>query len=329
MIQIDRFYTIGIDGGASNTRGCIVSQDGKTLVKMIVDEGSSLMLNPEESANCILNLIQSLCNEIKLSIENIDAIGLGLAGSSNKDGRDYLFGKLDKLKLSPRTIIMNDAEAAYEINCPGDFGILVTVGTGIICLSRNNGNIIREAGKGHDQGDLGSGYWMGKQALLNLTLNETSIIGDSDLEEIMEVFLTQVNEDNFENALDKVYKNTNYVKIIAKLSQDIISLAKKGNEISLSIVQEATHGVAQYILSMLDRLEFNRTNLVLAGNGSIIRNDFYRSSLNDELRFHCPDLKWTFSSLSPAYGAAIMAARLYDVDIKISDILKGDVLVSS
>ena len=31
---------------------------------------------------------------------------------------------------------MNDDEAAFILGCPGDFGILVTVGTGVNCMSR-------------------------------------------------------------------------------------------------------------------------------------------------------------------------------------------------
>ena len=130
------------------------------------------------------------CKGAKISFDLVDAIGLGLAGASNQDGRDLVLRKLDSLNLSQRTLIANDAEAAYEINCPGEFGILVTVGTGIICLSRNNqGKTLRVAGLGHDEGDIGSGYWMGKQAIINLSLNETSVIGDIYLEEIMKIFL--------------------------------------------------------------------------------------------------------------------------------------------
>ena len=64
----------------------------------------------------------------------------------------------------------------------------------------------------------------------------------------------------------------------------------------------------------------------LSGNGSVIRNDFFRNSVNDELRFIFPEIKWTFSSISPAYGAGILAAKIHDVHVKVSDILKGDAL---
>jgi len=329
MTQEDRFYIIGVDGGASKTQGILFTQTGETLAS-VREKGSNLVLYAEAGADRIKQVINNLCSKATVQIEDVDAIGLGLAGSSNQHGRDLVFGKMDSINLSQRTIIMNDAEAAYDLSCPGDFGILVTVGTGVICMSKNTkGETIREAGKGHAQGDIGSGYWIGKQAILNLTLNETSVIGDPDLEEIMKVFLSHVDEKEFQPAIENLNANEEPVFLIAGLAESIIGLAEKGNEIALSVVQEATHMVAEYILTLTDKLGYNEDNIVLAGNGSVIRNDFFRKSLNDELWFNFPEIKWTFSSISPAYGAGILAARLYDVKVKVSDILKGNAIVSA
>ena len=322
----DRFYIIGVDGGASKTRGILFTDEGDTIAS-IIDKGTNLSVNGEVASTRIHDIINNLCNAADIPIEYVDAIGLGLAGSSNQEGRDMVFGKLDNLKLSQRTIIMNDAEAAFILGCPGDFGILVTVGTGVICMSRNtDGKSIRQAGKGHDQGDMGSGYWIGRQALLNLTLNETSVLGDQDLEEIMSVFLTHVNDDDFQVALEKLNESDEAVFIIAGIAESIIGLAEKGNEVALSIMQEATHAVSEYIIALTDDLGYNESQIVLSGNGSVIRNDFFRNSLNDGLRFNFPNIKWIFSSISPAYGAGILAAKIYDVDVKVSDIIKGNTL---
>ena len=322
----DRFYIIGVDGGASKTRGILFTDEGDTIAS-IIDKGTNLSVNGEVASTRIHDIINNLCNAADIPIEYVDAIGLGLAGSSNQEGRDMVFGKLDNLKLSQRTIIMNDAEAAFILGCPGDFGILVTVGTGVICMSRNtDGKSIRQAGKGHDQGDMGSGYWIGRQALLNLTLNETSVLGDQDLEEIMSVFLTHVNDDDFQVALEKLNESDEAVFIIAGIAESIIGLAEKGNEVALSIIQEATHAVSEYIIALTDDLGYNESQIVLSGNGSVIRNDFFRNSLNDDLRFNFPNIKWIFSSISPAYGAGILAAKIYDVDVKVSDIIKGNAL---
>ena len=320
------FYIIGIDGGASTTRGILFTADGLTLARAF-EKGSNLAIYGEMAVDRMQTIILKLCKEAKINPADINAIGFGVAGASNQDGRDLVYRRLEYLNIARQTIIINDAEAAYEINCPGDFGILVTVGTGIICIYRDhNGKTIRKAGKGHDLGDIGSGYWIGKQAIYNLAINETSVIGDEDLEEIMEGLLQYINEDNFQAALEHLSDNIESVFEIANFAEFIIQIAQKGNEIALSVIQEATHALANYIISLTDEIEYTEKHIVLAGNGSVIRNDFFRQSLNDELLFNFTDIKWTFSSISSAYGAGILAARLQNVEIKISDLIKGNAL---
>ena len=329
MTQVDTYYIIGIDGGASKTRGILFTQSGETITTAF-EKGSNLAIFGETAANRLHKVINALCNNANIPLDLVDAIGLGLAGASDKDGRDLVFKMLDGLKLSQRALIANDAEAAYEVNCPGDFGILVTVGTGVICLARNeNGETVRTAGKGHEQGDKGSGYWIGKQALLNLSLNETSVMGDADLEEIMEAFLVYVEEDHFQTALENVYDNTDSVSIIAGFAESVILLAENGNEVMLSVLQEAAHAVAGYVTALAEELKYNENHIVLAGNGSVIQNELFRKSLNDDLCFDFPEIKWTFSTISPAYGAGMLAAKVQGVDVKVSDILKGDALAAA
>ena len=54
----------------------------------------------------------------------------------------------------------------------------------------------------------------------------------------------------------------------------------------------------------------------------------HKSSRHD-LLFQFSDIKWTFSKISSAYGASIMAGKLYDMDVKVSDILKGQALAAT
>ena len=326
----EEFYTIGIDGGASNTRGVLVNHLGETLSTFTLNSGTNLSVYGETAAERIVNVISKLSTLSNIPFDSIDAVGLGLAGASSNDGRDEVFKKMDALNLSKRTLIANDAETAYLINCPTDRGVLVTVGTGIICIAKNNdGKIIRTAGQGHDKGDIGSGFWIGKQIISNLALNETSVMGDAYLEELMDLFLQTMDSKNFNSAVEKVYEHDEQVKMIAELAKPLIECAGNGNEIALSILQEATHSVANYIKHINDELNYSSSDLVLAGNGSIIKNDKFRKSVNDELCFDYSDIKWTFSKISSAYGSAMMAASLYDVNIEISDILKGGKFVPS
>tara|TARA_Y100000590_G_scaffold470024_1_gene661447 strand:- start:802 stop:1791 length:990 start_codon:yes stop_codon:yes gene_type:complete len=326
----DEYYIIGVDGGASKSRGILMNSSGDTLATAF-NKGSNLTVYGKLAAERIIHIINDLCEHAHISIDLIDSVGLGIAGASNEEGRDQVFKALDALNLSKKSLVANDAEVAYELNCPGTFGILVTVGTGVICLARDNQKeMVRVAGNGHDNGDVGSGYWIGKQAILNLSLNESSVIGDADLEEIMNTFLYINRGNSFEEALHKIQAHPDYIRKVAALTNPLIKLAEDGNNVALSIIQEASHAIANYVISVTEKLKFHDNNIVLAGNGSVIRNDYFRKSINDELKFHFKDVKWTFSTISPAYGAGIMAAKLFnDLDIRVSDILKGDALAAT
>lgn len=317
-------YIIGIDGGGSNSRGVLFDSDGNTLSTQI-GEGMNLSVYGAIASSRIKNMISRLLSDLDLSFEDVLSVGLGLAAASNKDGRDLVFKELDEIGLSDKTMIINDAEAAFCIGCPANSGVLVTVGTGVICIGANDSTQrFRSAGRGHYEGDVGSGFWIGQQAIMKLGLNESIVGSDHDLSEIMSIVLTKYNNTNFSNAIEEIVSSKESVKLIASIARDVIEVAENGNNIALSIIQEGTISVSEYVLDVLDQMKLRNKSIILAGNGSVIRNDFYRKNLNDALMFDLPDLAWTFSSISAAYGAGTLSAKSKGIDIKLNDILNGN-----
>ncbi len=51
----------------------------------------------------------------------------------------------------------------------------------------------------------------------------------------------------------------------------MILLASEGNECARSIVQQATRIVAEYIIEVRDTLEYGKNEIIVAGNGSVLR----------------------------------------------------------
>mgnify|MGYP002841504734 CR=1 FL=1 len=106
-------YIIGIDGGASKTTGVLFDTRGNTI-KYKLTLGTNLSVNEEVSASRVINLINEIIDESNIHYDEISAIGVGLAGASNHTGRERLFGLLDNISLSDRTVITNDVESVYE-----------------------------------------------------------------------------------------------------------------------------------------------------------------------------------------------------------------------
>ena len=321
----------GLDGGASSTRAVIIDADGNTLAKQKIHLGTNLKVYEEIAPKRIVDIVQNLCSEISISVDDISAFGFGLAAVSYDPGRELLFKELDRLNIADKSILINDAEAAYKVTCIDDIGILMTVGTGVIGIAKTHkGDFVRVAGKGHDQSDIGSGYWLGKELLLKLSFNEAIVNHDNNLNQLYNVVLNQFNATNLNEALEIIASDENSLSLKASLGKIVIQ-ASNSNDIALSILQEATVNVADYILDLNSLLDYNHSDdVVLFGNGSIIKSKEFRKSLNDSLSFNFKNISWIFSDLSASYGSAMLAAISKDNhNILIKNILKGDYLVSS
>ena len=321
----------GLDGGASSTRAVIIDADGNTLAKQKIHLGTNLKVYEEIAPKRIVDIVQNLCSEISISVDDISAFGFGLAAVSYDPGRELLFKELDRLNIADKSILINDAEAAYKVTCIDDIGILMTVGTGVIGIAKTHkGDFVRVAGKGHDQSDIGSGYWLGKELLLKLSFNEAIVNHDNNLNQLYNKVLNQFNATNLNEALEIIASDENSLSLKASLGKIVIQ-ASNSNDIALSILQEATVNVADYILDLNSLLDYNHSDdIVLFGNGSIIKSKEFRKSLNDSLSFNFKNISWIFSDLSASYGSAMLAAISKDNhNILIKNILKGDYLVSS
>ena len=321
----------GLDGGASSTRAVLIDENGITLNKKKLDQGTNLKVYKNLANQRISDLILNLCREASISVDDVNAFGFGLAAASYNEGRELLFKELDRLNIAEKSVLMNDAEAAYKICCQDGVGILVTVGTGVICTAKNSsGEFLRTAGKGHDKTDIGSGYWIGKEVLLKLAFNEAIINEEPNLLELKNLICKKFNKDNFQEALEYISNHQDSLALKASIAKDVLLISNK-NEIALSILQEATCNVADYIINLNEMLDYDNVNeLVLFANGSVLKSSIFRKSLNDALSFHYSKVNWISSKISAAYGAAMIAGLSKDkISIDIKNIIKGEYLVSS
>ena len=320
---MDDQLIIGLDGGGTNTT-CILFDSNGFTVDTAYDKGSNLYVFKDDAIERILFIIRSILEKNKLNYSDISAFGLGIAGISDLDSREKLLKELDRIKITKQTLLLSDVEAAYKILCPNNNGILINIGTGIICFARNQkGKNIKEAGNGYDKGDLGSGYWLGKEMFSRLILNEAIVLEDPEMNQIFEVVKSNFKVETFRELYKYIEDSPNIFPYLASLGEDTIDLAESGNDIALSIIQEGTRYVSEYIKSIAEKMEILNSDVMLSINGSIIKNNFYRNLLEESLQYDFNKIHWISSVLSPAYGAGIMAGKYKNININLTDIIKG------
>ena len=314
---------IGIDGGGTKT-SCILFDTEGNIIDRIIKEGSNLYVFKENGVNILLSAINKILQKNKLNIDDINAYGIAVAGISDQNQKDLLLKELDRIKITSKTILLSDVEAAYRILCPKQQGLLVNIGTGIICFAKDdNGKIIKEAGNGFDKGDIGSGYWLGKELFYRLILNEALVFEDDDLKQIFDASIDKFNVKNFREMYQLIEQGDDIFCQLSSLGQDAIDLAMKGNDVALSIVQEGTRYVADYILNICERLDMiNLSEIIIAINGNVIKNNFYRKMLNEALQFDFKKIHWVSSEVDPAIGAGILASNYKGIDISLKTIVR-------
>ena len=313
-------YIIGIDGGATKTTGIILDTNGNTL-GINTQVGTNLKLDPNDAPVIILNLIRELCRSIMISTDDISTVGLGLAGASHEFGREKLFKSLDNENLTKRTILCSDAEAAFKILCPLNYGIMLSVGTGIICYGKDiNGKSYRTAGLGHGK-DKGSAYWIGEQLLWQLSLNESAEISDYESIELAQILSKKVSDISIDHGINSIINSEDKVSNIASLAKDVCDIAEKKNDLALGILLEATREAAEYVLQIKDLMNIQESEIILYGNGGLIKNKFFRQNIVKSLQFDFNNITWALTDLSPAYGASLIAAELFEIPLSRQDIV--------
>ncbi|ADE53695.1 N-acetylglucosamine kinase [Coraliomargarita akajimensis] len=163
---------LGFDGGGSKTVCAICSRSGEQL-----GIGLSGPSNPNTTT---AELIQRHLDEAyaqaleQLEVDSdtvlsVRAACLGIAGCASETGKAILYASLLQTSVPfPKeyTSVLSDAEVALQAAHGDQAGLLLIAGTGAICVGRDtDGSWLRAGGWGRIADDLGSGYWIGCEAL--------------------------------------------------------------------------------------------------------------------------------------------------------------------
>tara|TARA_B100000029_G_scaffold351125_1_gene343578 strand:- start:567 stop:1541 length:975 start_codon:yes stop_codon:yes gene_type:complete len=316
-------YIIGIDGGGSKTHAVLFDDEGKTLNE-ITDLGSSLSIYKKQGVKVILNVLKKITRISDINLENIDAVGIGIAGISDENHRDILLNELDRLNISKNSLVLSDLESAFELLCPGGVGVIACIGTGIICYGKNrNERSLKIAGNGHDKGDCGSAFWIGKRSIKHILVNQSIVNVDKELIQINNAVKNKLNIESIKYLNNVIEDGDNMVCNISSIAPEIIKLAQEGNDLALSVIQEATTYVSEYLITLFNELNINKDGVLISGHGSVVKNNFYRKLLNEALQFDLKKIKWIFSDLSSAYGAGILASKFKGINISIDEIVEN------
>ncbi len=157
-------YVMGIDAGGTKTV-CLLADETGTIVSEARAGGANLSTAGELAVEKTLHqVMEEAIGERELVPS---AVCIGVAGADRPADAEVLRSIMRRISAKARVVVANDALVALVAGAGDAPGVVVISGTGSITYGRNRHNrAARAGGWGFVLADEGSGYWIGRRALV-------------------------------------------------------------------------------------------------------------------------------------------------------------------
>lgn len=294
------FY-LGVDGGGTKTLAILVDDAGnlinyiKTGPTNIMECGERIFFESLDHISHILKGIE------KTSVKSC----FGMSAIGEYKGLEDKLKKLiyKKLEIIPN-IIVNDVVIAWAGGFCGKDSVHVVSGTGSIVYGKYYGKEVRVGGWGPLIGDEGSGYYIGVEALREITKQidgrgKKTILSDEFFKE--KKISCRYDIFDWIKNLDKNFRSE-----IASLSHLISKTALEGDSVSQYILKKAAQELSLAVLSAINLLEISEKPIITYSGGVIENIPIYQNYFIKEIYKKFPFASINKSEYCPALGAIIL-----------------------
>ncbi len=293
---------LGIDGGGTKTTGVLTDEGGNLFKKIKKGAGNIAVLDRGAIAQFMRSIVSDLINST--DIKEVGWATFAFAGAGRPEEREMVEELIRAIGIQNFTV-MTDGEILHYSIFREKPGILISSGTGSICLVKTSDSEYHQIGGwGYLLGDEGSGFHIGKQAI-GAILDEAELGNKpSNLsQEILSFYGLQQPE----NLISTVYSSVNPSNLIASCAKLVCELAQAGEPRATAIVEEAAAALVHLALKALKKFpnEFSdNIPLALAGGilteVSIVNHKFRERAKESRLKF-----EYLHSEMEPAAAAVL------------------------
>ncbi len=292
-------YFMGIDGGGTSLRVVIVDGDLNIVVHKHNEGVNPSQLGRELSAQRIRETVSAALVE---SPGIVAACALGIAGAADSHSGDWLKTLLPDLLPQALIIPSSDLEIALVGAHGKAHGILLLAGTGSAALGIDRQrNRILVGGWGYLVDDLGSGYWIGSQAM-----QHTVQVLDGRLppDALSDAVLQQIDCHDRAALTHWLYRSEGPAPSrIAALAALVLDIAEQHNEAAIEILDAAADHLADMVTALHRQLVVAPPLPVCFAGGLLQQPNPFSRRVASELRLE----PFPVAQYPPHIGAALLA----------------------
>lgn len=237
---------------------------------------------------------------------DVECAVFGIAGLDTEYDRLVITGMVEtvlrQLRIRVRHLIVeNDGFAALLGATGGKPGILVIAGTGSIAFGVNElQETARSGGWGHRVGDEGSGYWIGKQAIMAVLRAADGRGESTGLEKLILPFagLGRVDE-----LFNWTYSADYSVDKVGELSPLVSQAADAGDAVATNILLAAGEELFLSARAVIDRLQMKNKPFQMILQGGVLQNDErVRDIVKERVQAYASQVVIEHAQNDPIYG---------------------------
>lgn len=299
-------YYLGIDGGGTNSRLMAVDQNDAILAETF-GGSTNIASNSVEAAEANLRfLFDSFLNDHQQTMDDCLALCIGSAGLDSDRSVHVMETIIQQYGFSCPVSAVNDGLLALAATTKAKEGIIVISGTGsIVCGISRGGEIVRCGGWGHLLDDVGSGYWIGKEAI-------TSALRAADGRGEKTILTDMIKQDldllHISDCMDRVYHDLNKSDI-AKYSVFVLNGARAGDVVCYTILEKAADDLFDMADALLKKIQDDSIDVVVSG-GTLMKNEILYSLFVEKMQTHYPKIHVKKIHQKPVWGAIYLAKTL-------------------
>jgi len=313
---------LGIDGGGSRTQVYLGDERGRILAKAVAGPSNPLKVGIEASKKELLGAARAVLQRVSSAAARdasqlvdarrgrrhhkplLVAVCAGVAGVDRAAVSRPLLAWLRKAIPARHHLLATDAAIALHAALGTAAGMIVVSGTGSIAYARNHrGQTLRAGGWGASFDDLGSGYDLGRKAIMAAlrdfdgrgehTLLTRKICRALQLTDITQIVLKKLDTQR-----------------VAALFPLVSEAARQGDRVARGLLAEAACDLAQLALALARRLGRRRRVPVVCAGGVFRSSPALRRSFARYVHQGMPLARVRLLQREPVEGALAMARKL-------------------
>ncbi|MCA9236382.1 MAG: hypothetical protein KDA44_12990 [Planctomycetales bacterium] len=300
----------GIDGGGTRTRAALATRDGELLAIGEAGSGNYHDVGVEGFAKNLDLAIERAWQASGATVQRIDSIFLGLGSVVTTDDRDAIRAIVQAAAWAPSMHIGvdHDLRIAHQGCLGGGAGVVLIAGTGSSAYARDDqGGSWKAGGWGPLLDDVGSGHWLGRQAMI-AAIRASDGRGPATV--LTAAVLVALGVESPLEILRRVELQGMTRSEIANLARLVLAAASQGDDVARSAIVQGVDALAELVATASSQLGLGQAGeevrvAVTGGLGDA--GDVFMKPLQAALHRRLPQAAVVANQATPVIGAAMLA----------------------